>query len=95
MLIKISGPKKTSRRFSILHSELLFVPIMVQFRRLRCAGNEAGIGRQGMFFSVLARKILRKRRLGRSGSRWQGTLILISASEDRKGWELIYVNFQY
>jgi hypothetical protein len=50
MLLKISGPKKTSRRFSILHSEELFMPIIVQFRRLRCAGNEAGIGRQGMYF---------------------------------------------
>jgi hypothetical protein len=62
------------------------MPIMMQFRGLRCAGNLAGIGRQGMFLTVLARKILRKRRLGRSGSRWQDTLILISASEDRKGW---------
>jgi len=68
---------------------------MLQFRRLRCAGNVAEIGRKGMFLTVLARKILRKRGLGRSGSRRQNTLILISASEDRKGWELIHVNLQY
>jgi len=29
---------------------LLFMPIVVQFRRLRCAGNVGGIGRQRMFF---------------------------------------------
>jgi hypothetical protein len=45
---------------------VLFMPITVQFRRLRYAGNVAGIGREGNFFTVLASKILRKRRLGRS-----------------------------
>jgi hypothetical protein len=58
---------------------LLFMPITVQFGKLRSAGNVAGIDRQGKVFTALTRKILRKCRLDRSGSRWQDTLLLISA----------------